>query len=79
MSRSALTWREVMNARVVRDTSCCLGGDVPVRVCCAITILTSYNIIITVYILYNCIIYKYYSRSVFDAIKFIMNDVIMTQ
>ena len=32
VSRSALTQREVMNARVGRDTSCCLGGDVPVRI-----------------------------------------------
>ena len=38
VSRSALTWREVTNARVVRDTSCCLGGDVPVRGCCATTV-----------------------------------------
>ncbi len=48
VSRSALTWREVMNARVVRDTSCCLGEDVQVRVCC-----------VTLQLLYMCIQDKY--------------------
>ena len=42
VSRSALTWREVTNARVVRDTSCCLGGDVLVRGCCATQFLCIY-------------------------------------